>query len=169
MRPVTRALLLDFDDVLPLLGAATTAGISMGLLTNSASYDTQPKLEITGLEGVFAVVATGDTLDSGNQTPGRFATPASCSGQSRTRRSTSVTMSRSMQSQPRTRGCMPSGCGAIRATGRVRAWRTNTAYRWWGPSRKSSRCWASFGVTRPIWGTSDQAGKVHPRVTVRVP
>ncbi|HEX7462976.1 MAG TPA: HAD family hydrolase [Dermatophilaceae bacterium] len=61
-----------FDDVLPLVEAASTAGIPMGLLTNSASYYTQQKLEITGLERVFAVVVTRDTLGFGKPDPRAF-------------------------------------------------------------------------------------------------
>lgn len=63
--PVFSANVHLFDDVLPLVQAATTAGIPMGLLTNSASDHTKQKLEITGLEGVFAVVATRDSLGFG--------------------------------------------------------------------------------------------------------
>lgn len=54
-----------FDDVWPLVTAARTAGIPMGLLTNSTAIHTQAKIEITGLRGVFAVVATRDTLGFG--------------------------------------------------------------------------------------------------------
>jgi putative hydrolase of the HAD superfamily len=54
-----------FDDVLPLVGAARTVGIPVGLLTNSSSAYTQLKLQITGLTGVFAVVVTRDTLGFG--------------------------------------------------------------------------------------------------------
>jgi len=54
-----------FDDVLPFVEAATSAGIRMGLLTNSSTYYTQHKLEITGLAGVFASVVTRDTLGFG--------------------------------------------------------------------------------------------------------
>lgn len=54
-----------FDDVLPLVEAASAAGIPVGLLTNSSSLYTQQKLQITGLAGVFAVVATRDTLGFG--------------------------------------------------------------------------------------------------------
>jgi len=61
-----------FDDVLPFVEAATSAGIRMGLLTNSSSHYTQQKLEITGLEGVFAVVATRDTLGFGKPDPRAF-------------------------------------------------------------------------------------------------
>jgi len=61
-----------FDDVLPLVEAATSAGIPMGLLTNSASQYTQQKLEIIGLEGVFAVVSTRDTLGFGKPDPRAF-------------------------------------------------------------------------------------------------
>jgi len=61
-----------FDDVPPLVVAATAAGIPIGLLTNSASDYTQRKLEIAGLEGVFAVVATRDTLGFGKPDPRAF-------------------------------------------------------------------------------------------------
>ena len=61
-----------FDDVLPFLAAVTTAGIPMGLLTNSASHYTQQKLEITGLEGIFTVVVTRDTLGFGKPDPRAF-------------------------------------------------------------------------------------------------
>jgi putative hydrolase of the HAD superfamily len=54
-----------FDDVLPLVEAVGEAGIPMGLLTNSSTGYTEQKLEITGLAGVFAVVATRDTLGYG--------------------------------------------------------------------------------------------------------
>jgi putative hydrolase of the HAD superfamily len=61
-----------FDDALPLVEAATTAGLAIGLLTNSASHYTQQKLEITGLESVFAIVATRDTLGFGKPDPRAF-------------------------------------------------------------------------------------------------
>lgn len=61
-----------FDDVLPLVTAATAAGIPLGLLTNSASDYTQRKLESAGLEGVFTVVATRDTLGFGKPDPRAF-------------------------------------------------------------------------------------------------
>lgn len=54
-----------FDDVAPLLEAARVAGVPMGLLTNSSSHTTAAKLELTGLDGVFSVVATRDTLGFG--------------------------------------------------------------------------------------------------------
>jgi putative hydrolase of the HAD superfamily len=54
-----------FDDVWPFMEVAGTAGIPMGLLTNSSTYYTQHKLEITGLAGVFASVVTRDTLGFG--------------------------------------------------------------------------------------------------------
>ena len=63
--PVFSANLRVFDDVWPLVETASAAGIPMGLLTNSSSHYTQQKLEITGLTGVFAVVATRDTLGFG--------------------------------------------------------------------------------------------------------
>ena len=70
--PAFSASLRLFDDVPALVKAATTAGISMGLLTNSGSHYTQEKLEITGLDGVFAAVATRDTLGFGKPDPRAF-------------------------------------------------------------------------------------------------
>lgn len=61
-----------FDDVLPFVEAVSTAGIRTGLLTNSAAHYTRQKLEITGLEGVFAVVVTRDTLGFGKPDPRAF-------------------------------------------------------------------------------------------------
>ena len=61
-----------FDDVLPLLEAAGATGISTGLLTNSSSQYTQQKLEVTGLSGVFASVATRDSLGFGKPDPRAF-------------------------------------------------------------------------------------------------
>ena len=63
--PVFSANLRVFDDVWPLVETASAAGIPMGLLTNSSSHYTQQKLEISGLTGVFAIVATRDTLGYG--------------------------------------------------------------------------------------------------------
>lgn len=63
--PVFSANLRVFDDVWPFVEAASAAGIPMGLLTNSSSHYTQQKLEISGLTGVFAIVATRDTLGYG--------------------------------------------------------------------------------------------------------
>lgn len=61
-----------FDDVLPLVEAAATAGIPTGLLTNAAAHYTKQKLEITGLEGVFGIVVTRDTLGFGKPDPRAF-------------------------------------------------------------------------------------------------
>ena len=61
-----------FDDVRPLLAAAGAAGIPVGLLTNSSSAYTQLKLEITGLCGAFASVATRDSLGFGKPDPRAF-------------------------------------------------------------------------------------------------
>jgi len=63
--PAFRANARLFDDVRPLVETAGTAGLRMGLLTNSSSPYMQQKLEITGLVGVFSVVATTDTLGFG--------------------------------------------------------------------------------------------------------
>ncbi len=70
--PVFSTCLRLFADVLPLVEAATGAGILTGLLTNSGSRNTKEKLEITGLDGVFAVVATRDTLGFGKPDPRAF-------------------------------------------------------------------------------------------------
>jgi putative hydrolase of the HAD superfamily len=70
--PAFRANVRLFDDVLPLVEAARSAGIWLGLLTNSSSQYTQRKLEVTGLAGVFAVVATRDTLGFGKPDPRAF-------------------------------------------------------------------------------------------------
>ena len=61
-----------FDDVRPLLEAASAAGVPVGLLTNSSSAYTQLKLEITGLCGAFASVATRDSLGFGKPDPRAF-------------------------------------------------------------------------------------------------
>jgi putative hydrolase of the HAD superfamily len=61
-----------FEDVLPLLEAADATRIRIGLLTNSSSQYTQQKLEITGLSGLFASVATRDSLGFGKPDPRAF-------------------------------------------------------------------------------------------------
>jgi putative hydrolase of the HAD superfamily len=63
--PAFSANVRVFDDVWPLIDSVSMAGIPMGLLTNSSSHYTQQKLEIAGLMGVFASVATRDTLGFG--------------------------------------------------------------------------------------------------------
>jgi len=63
--PAFSANVRVFDDVWPLIEAAAAAGIPMGVLTNSSAHYTRHKLEITGLAGVFAVVATTDSLGFG--------------------------------------------------------------------------------------------------------
>jgi putative hydrolase of the HAD superfamily len=70
--PSFSANLHAFDDVLPLVEAARSAGVRIGLLTNSSSHYTKLKLEVTGLAGVFAVVATRDTLGFGKPDPRAF-------------------------------------------------------------------------------------------------
>jgi putative hydrolase of the HAD superfamily len=70
--PAFSANLHPFDDVPALVEAATRTGVRMGVLTNSGSRYTQEKLEITGLEGVFTVVATRDTLGFGKPDPRAF-------------------------------------------------------------------------------------------------
>jgi len=70
--PSFSASLRMFDDVLPLVEAAATAGIPTGLLTNAAAHYTKQKLEIMGLEGVFGIVVTRDTLGFGKPDPRAF-------------------------------------------------------------------------------------------------
>jgi len=63
--PAFSANVRVFDDVVPLIGVVSAAGIPMGLLTNSSSSYTRQKLEITGLASAFAAVTTRDTLGFG--------------------------------------------------------------------------------------------------------
>jgi putative hydrolase of the HAD superfamily len=70
--PAFSASLHLFDDVRALVEAATRTGVPTGVLTNSGSRYTQEKLEITGLVGAFAVVATRDTLGFGKPDPRAF-------------------------------------------------------------------------------------------------
>jgi putative hydrolase of the HAD superfamily len=70
--PAFSSSLRLFDDVPALVEAANRTGVPMGVLTNSGSRYTQEKLEITGLVGVFAVVATRDTLGFGKPDPRAF-------------------------------------------------------------------------------------------------
>jgi len=63
--PAFSANVRVFDDVLPLIGAVSAAGIRMGLLTNSSSIHTWRKLETAGLASAFVAVATRDTLGFG--------------------------------------------------------------------------------------------------------
>jgi putative hydrolase of the HAD superfamily len=63
--PAFSANVRVFDDVWPLMEVVRSAGIPVGLLTNSSSQYTRQKLEIAGLTGVFASVATRDTLGFG--------------------------------------------------------------------------------------------------------
>ena len=63
--PAFSANVRVFDDVVPLIGVVSAAGIPMGLLINSSSSYTRQKLEITGLASAFAAVTTRDTLGFG--------------------------------------------------------------------------------------------------------
>lgn len=65
-----------FDDVLPLLSAADTAGVPVGLLTNSSAQATADKVEVLGLVGRVASVVTTDTLGVGKPDPRVFARAA---------------------------------------------------------------------------------------------
>ena len=70
--PAFAVRLRCFDDALPFLEAVHAAGTPMGLLTNASAAYTTHKLERTGLAGVFAVVATRDSLGFGKPDPRAF-------------------------------------------------------------------------------------------------
>jgi putative hydrolase of the HAD superfamily len=70
--PAFRANVRCFDDVAPLLAWATSAGVPVGLLTNSGDHYTEVKLELSGLSDAFAVVVTRDTLGFGKPDPRAF-------------------------------------------------------------------------------------------------
>jgi putative hydrolase of the HAD superfamily len=74
--PSFTASLNVFDDVWPLVEAARLAEVPIGLLTNSSAAYTHVKLQVTGLAGVFPVVATRDTLGFGK--PDRRAFHHAC-------------------------------------------------------------------------------------------
>lgn len=68
-----------FDDALPLLEAAESAGVAVCLLTNSAADQTRLKLDAVGLTGRFPVVTT-DTLGVGKPDPRLFAAACELAG-----------------------------------------------------------------------------------------
>jgi putative hydrolase of the HAD superfamily len=70
--PVFAASLRCFDDAVPFVEAVRAAGMPVGLLTNASSAYTSQKLEMTGLAGLFTVVATRDTLGFGKPDPRAF-------------------------------------------------------------------------------------------------
>ena len=70
--PAFEAALRVFPDVLPLLDAAEELGVRTGLLTNSAQAYTERKLEVAGLAGRFACLASRDTLGFGKPDPRVF-------------------------------------------------------------------------------------------------
>lgn len=61
-----------FDDVMPVLEVLRSLGMPTGVLTNSSSAYTSRKLEVAGLAGSFAVVATRDSLGFGKPDPRAF-------------------------------------------------------------------------------------------------
>ena len=67
--PAFAAKLRCFDDAVPFVEAVRVAGMPVGLLTNASSAYTSRKLEMTGLAGLFTVVATRDTLGFGKPDP----------------------------------------------------------------------------------------------------
>ncbi|WP_377641460.1 HAD family hydrolase [Oryzobacter terrae] len=61
-----------FPDVRPALGAWGSAGVRVGILTNSSSAYTALKLEASGLADLFDVVCSTDTLGFGKPDPRAF-------------------------------------------------------------------------------------------------
>lgn len=63
--PAFHGALVAFDDVRPVLDALHRDGVRVGILTNSSSAYTATKLEAAGLDGLFDVVCSTDTLGVG--------------------------------------------------------------------------------------------------------
>lgn len=63
--PAFLAAMRPFDDVRPAVGALRAAGVEVGILTNSSSTYTAAKLAAAGLDDLFDVVCSRDTLGYG--------------------------------------------------------------------------------------------------------
>ncbi|MGG5258484.1 HAD-IA family hydrolase [Phycicoccus avicenniae] len=63
--PAFLAAMEAFDDVRPAVRALREAGVSVGVLTNSSKEYTRAKLAASGLEDLFDVVCSRDTLGFG--------------------------------------------------------------------------------------------------------
>ncbi|EAP97682.1 putative hydrolase [Janibacter sp. HTCC2649] len=63
--PAFHEALQGFDDVRPAVSALQAAGLAVGVLTNSSGDYTTTKLAAAGLDGVFDVICSRDTLGFG--------------------------------------------------------------------------------------------------------
>ncbi|GGL41267.1 HAD family hydrolase [Phycicoccus endophyticus] len=64
--------LAAFDDVRATVVGLRSAGLAVGVLTNSSGDYTRVKMEASGLEGLFDVVCSRDTLGFGKPDPRAF-------------------------------------------------------------------------------------------------
>ena len=70
--PAFLGALAAFDDVVPTLEALRARGCVVGVLTNSSGAYTTRKLAAAGLDGLFDVVCSTDTLGFGKPDPRAF-------------------------------------------------------------------------------------------------
>lgn len=70
--PAFLGALAAFDDVRPVVRSLGRRGLAVGVLTNSSGTYTGHKMRAAGLEGLFDVVCTRDTLGVGKPDPRAF-------------------------------------------------------------------------------------------------
>lgn len=70
--PAFLAALAAFDDVVPTIRGLRSRGVAVGVLTNSSGRYTARKLAAAGLDGLFDVVCSTDTLGFGKPDPRAF-------------------------------------------------------------------------------------------------
>jgi putative hydrolase of the HAD superfamily len=70
--PAFHEALEGFADVRPTVAALRDAGVEVGVLTNSSGDYTTTKLAASGLDGVFDVICSRDTLGFGKPDPRAF-------------------------------------------------------------------------------------------------
>jgi putative hydrolase of the HAD superfamily len=70
--PAFLAAMSAFDDVRPAVLALRSAGLVVGVLTNSSAAYTEAKMTAAGLTGLFDVVCSRDTLGVGKPHPTAF-------------------------------------------------------------------------------------------------
>jgi putative hydrolase of the HAD superfamily len=70
--PAFLAAMAPFEDVRPAVTALRAAGLAVGVLTNSSEAYTGHKMRAAGLDGLFDVVCTRDTLGFGKPDPRAF-------------------------------------------------------------------------------------------------
>lgn len=70
--PAFHDALEGFADVRPTIEALRSSGLAVGVLTNSSGDYTQTKLAAAGLDGVFDVICSRDTLGFGKPDPRAF-------------------------------------------------------------------------------------------------